>query len=126
LIVDQQILIDGGDEVTSEDEELWYLRRLDSGLFTLQTVDYILAWLAMDDDGVGFQPCLSFSLTFAQVRNHMLQMMNRKNQSLQDIVETLKIFHLNVDDDAKVDSDGGSLSQKMILQGLIESLGGEI
>jgi beta-catenin-like protein 1 len=62
----------------------------------------------------------------AQVRNHMLQMMNRKNQSLQDIVETLKIFHLNVDDDAKVDSDGGSLSQKMILQGLIESLGGEI
>ena len=56
----------------------------------------------------------------------MLQMMSRKNQSLYDIVETLKIFHHNADDDRKVESDGGSLSQKMILQGLIESLGGEI
>lgn len=37
---------------TSEEEDAWYLRRLDGGLFTLQTVDYILAWLAMEDDGV--------------------------------------------------------------------------
>lgn len=33
-------------------EDVWYLRRLDGGLFTLQTVDYILAWVAMEDDGV--------------------------------------------------------------------------
>ena len=33
-------------------EDLWYLRRLDGGLFTLQTVDYILAWISMEDDGV--------------------------------------------------------------------------
>lgn len=31
---------------------MFYLRRLDGGLFTLQTVDYILAWIAMEDDGV--------------------------------------------------------------------------
>lgn len=35
-----------------ETEDLWYLRRLDGGQFTMQTVDYILAWIAMEDDGV--------------------------------------------------------------------------
>lgn len=35
-----------------EDEDLFYLRRLDGGLFILQTLDYILAWIAMEDDGV--------------------------------------------------------------------------
>lgn len=40
-------------ETPGEGEEaLWYLQRLDGGLFTLQTVDYILAWLSMEDDGV--------------------------------------------------------------------------
>ncbi len=37
------------------DAEAWYLRRLSGGLYTLQTVDYILAWVIMEDDGVGFQ-----------------------------------------------------------------------
>ena len=35
-------------------QDMWYLRRLDGGLFTLQTVDYILAWISMEDDGVRF------------------------------------------------------------------------
>jgi beta-catenin-like protein 1 len=42
--------------VTSEEEDMWYLRRLDNGLFTLQNVDYILAWIAMEDDGVCIMP----------------------------------------------------------------------
>lgn len=33
-------------------DELWYLRRLDGGLYTLQIVDYILGWICMEDDGV--------------------------------------------------------------------------
>ena len=41
-------------------EDLWYLRRLDGGLFTLQTVDYILAWIAMEDDGVRCSALLIF------------------------------------------------------------------
>lgn len=44
-------MIDSG-EITNEDQDLWYLRRLDGGLFTLQTVDYILGWIIMEDDGV--------------------------------------------------------------------------
>jgi beta-catenin-like protein 1 len=42
----------GNEEVSSELEDTWYLRRLDGGLYTLQTVDYILGWIIMDDDGV--------------------------------------------------------------------------
>ena len=40
------------EEIGPEEEDMWYLRRLDGGLFTQQTVDYILAWIAMEDDGV--------------------------------------------------------------------------
>lgn len=40
------------DDDATELETAWYLRRLDGGLFTLQTVDYILAWIIMEDDGV--------------------------------------------------------------------------
>lgn len=45
-------MITEGEKPGEGEEALWYLRRLDGGLFTLQTVDYILGWLAMEDDGV--------------------------------------------------------------------------
>ena len=45
-------MIAEGETPEEGEEALWYLRRLDGGLFTLQTVDYILAWLSMEDDGV--------------------------------------------------------------------------
>jgi len=46
-------MIAEGEKPGEEEEALWYLRRLDGGLFTLQTVDYVLAWSTMEDDGVG-------------------------------------------------------------------------
>jgi beta-catenin-like protein 1 len=49
---DAQEMLAGGGEIEPEDEDLFYLRRLEGGLFTLQTVDYILAWVVMEDDGV--------------------------------------------------------------------------
>ena len=48
---EKQALLVKGEDV-GEEEERWYLRRLDGGLYTLQTVDYILAWVIMEDDGV--------------------------------------------------------------------------
>ncbi|KAJ3484557.1 hypothetical protein NLI96_g5564 [Meripilus lineatus] len=92
-----------GDEVGQEEEDLWYLRRLDGGLFTLQTVDYILAWIAMEDDGI---------------RSHLQQMLARRDKSLKDIVKTLQIYHDNVDEDDTA-AESGSLSQKEILSNLI-------
>jgi beta-catenin-like protein 1 len=49
--------LDGEDEDEDDilnDQAAIYLRRLDGGFFTLQTVDYILAWIVMEDDGVCF------------------------------------------------------------------------
>lgn len=40
-----------GEDIGEEDDE-WYSRKLEGGLFTLQIVDYILGWICMDDDGV--------------------------------------------------------------------------
>lgn len=53
---EKKVLKEDGEEVGVEEEDAWYLRQLDGGLYTLQMVDYILAWVLMEDDGV----CLSF------------------------------------------------------------------
>ena len=49
---EKEALLKAGEDIGGE-EDAWYLRRLDGGLYTLQTVDYILAWIIMEDDGVG-------------------------------------------------------------------------
>jgi len=49
---EKKALLEADEGVESEEEGAWYLRRLDGGLYTLQTVDYILAWIVMEDDGV--------------------------------------------------------------------------
>lgn len=49
----QELLAQGEDLEGTED--LFLLRRMDGGLFTLQTIDVILAWVIMEDDGV--RPC---------------------------------------------------------------------
>ncbi|CDO75579.1 hypothetical protein BN946_scf184858.g19 [Trametes cinnabarina] len=96
-----------GEEMESEMQDLWYLRRLDGGLFTLQTVDYILAWIAMEDDGV---------------RAHIQKLLDRKNQSFKDIVKTLQIFHDNVDEDTADANPDGAPTQREILRNLIAFL----
>ncbi|KAJ4498699.1 Catenin-beta-like protein [Lentinula lateritia] len=95
------------EEISPEDEDAWYILRLDGGLYTLQTVDYILAWIAMEDDGIQL---------------HLSQMLSRKNQSLKDVVQTLRIYHDNVGEDSNNTDDARSTSQKAILQGLILAL----
>ncbi|KAF8655282.1 hypothetical protein AX16_003181 [Volvariella volvacea WC 439] len=90
------------------DEDALYLRRLDGGLFTLQTVDFILAWIVLEDDGV---------------RTHALQMLSRRNQGIRDIIDTLQIYHENVDEDSALqEEEDRPPSQKEILQGLVTAL----
>ena len=48
------------EEISSDLEDAWYLRQLDGGLYTLQTTDYILAWIIMEDDGVRFTIYVSY------------------------------------------------------------------
>jgi len=102
----QAILASEGDEgLTSDAEDAFYIRRLDGGLFTLQTVDYILGWLIMEDDGI---------------QTHALRMLDRRNQSLQDILRTLELSYKHVDDEDVTAAN--SMSRKDILQGLISAL----
>ncbi|KAF8974523.1 DUF1716-domain-containing protein [Flammula alnicola] len=104
----QDILNTEGEHGLSSDaEDAFYIRRLDGGLFTLQTVDYILAWLMMEDDGI---------------RNHALRMLDRRNQSLEDILQTLRLYHDHVDDDYATSGTEATTSQRTILQALISSL----
>ncbi len=42
-----------GEEISDIEIDEWYLRRLGSGLNQLQNADTVLAWLCMEDDGVG-------------------------------------------------------------------------
>ncbi|KAI1795224.1 Catenin-beta-like protein [Ganoderma leucocontextum] len=101
-IADEKKRMEEDDEDLEGMEELWYLRRLDGGLFTLQTVDYILAWIIMEDDGI---------------REHVRRLLERKNQSFKDVVKTLQIYHDNVDDNTA--NAEGAPSQREILHNLI-------
>jgi len=102
-------LVEEGEEIGSEEEDLWYLRRLNGGLFTLQTVDYILAWIVMEDDGI---------------RVHVQQMLSRRSKSLKDLASTLEIYHDNVDEEDTSAQDDGSPYRKEILRNLIAFLEG--
>lgn len=51
---------EGDEGLTIDTEDAFYIRRLDGGLFTLQTVDYIMGWLIMEDDGVSFLSSVDF------------------------------------------------------------------
>jgi len=106
IAIEKQDLEVEGEQIDSDTENLWYLRRLDGGLFTLQTIDYILAWIAMEDDGI---------------LAHLRQMLGRKNKSLKDIVKTLQMYRDNVDDDDSARQEGET-TQKEILQHLIDFL----
>ncbi|KAF8529145.1 DUF1716-domain-containing protein [Hysterangium stoloniferum] len=105
---ERENLVDGA--IVGEDEEdTLYLRRLDSGLFVLQLVDYILGWICMEDDGI---------------RNHVAMMMDRKNKTLKDIVNVLKVYRDNVGVDESRALDDSSPTQQEILEGLITFLDG--
>ncbi|CCM01593.1 uncharacterized protein FIBRA_03653 [Fibroporia radiculosa] len=101
-------LLDDNQELGPEQEDLWYLQRLNGGLFTFQTVDYILAWVVMEDDGI---------------RTHVQNMLGRRNRSLQDIVNTLQTYHDNIDEEPS-GQDDGSLSRREILRNLIAFMKG--
>ncbi|KAF7775959.1 hypothetical protein Agabi119p4_4352 [Agaricus bisporus var. burnettii] len=102
---DRKQRVENGEEIAEEEEDTWYLHRLDGGLFTLQTVDYILGWVTMEDDGI---------------RTHVMQMLSRKNQGLKDIVHTLQIYYDNMEEPESLDKDLST--HKDILGELIKSL----
>ncbi|KZW04240.1 DUF1716-domain-containing protein [Exidia glandulosa HHB12029] len=99
-----------GEEVGQNEEDLWFIRRLEGGLFTLQTIDYILAWICMEDDGV---------------RAHAQTLLARKSKTLKDVVKVLQGFLDSATDEADVvlDENGEPApTQRMILTELVAFL----
>jgi beta-catenin-like protein 1 len=62
------------EEIDDEREDEWYLTRLDAGLSSLQAVDYVLAWVCMEDDGI---------------LAHTERMLDRKSGSRKNVAATL-------------------------------------
>lgn len=79
-------------------DALVYARRLESGLYTLQLLEYVLAWLAMEDDGVrtAYSP---------QIQAHMAQ----KRVPWADIVGTLDVYAAHMDT-ARTAASGDALA----------------
>lgn len=100
-IAQERAATDGADE---EEEELFYLRRLESGLFTLQLIDYILAWLVMEDDGV---------------KAHAEMLLRRSGLSFREVATVLREYADNVGD-ATVAAGGEEMRTRDILQALLE------
>jgi hypothetical protein len=59
-------------------------------------------------------------LTVTQVRGHLVQMLSRKNKSLGDIVQTLQVYHDNIDEADSLDAESGGYGvlQREILRNL--------
>ena len=104
-------------------ETEWYLQRLDQGLYTLQMTDYILAWLAMEDDGVRLSHfLLDMPLNpDPQMKGHMESMLARNSKSLKSVCEVLKSQLQGLEEEGQSESNG---DRRMILQALVGFLEG--
>jgi beta-catenin-like protein 1 len=85
---------ENGEEITDEERDDWYLRKLNAGLAHLQNIDYVLAWVVMEDDGV--RNSSSWVARFdrltspSQAQNHSKMLLSRKGNTFKDIIEVLK------------------------------------
>jgi beta-catenin-like protein 1 len=86
--IEEEMQEQKGDGSLDEGTQLYYyLERIDRGLFSLQLIDYTLSWLLMEDDGIV---------------NHIKMLFARTDDSIDDIISTLKEYYDNVGDDAFV------------------------
>lgn len=53
IAMERRVMEANQEDVGEEEEAEWYIRRMDAGLSALQNADYVLAWVCMEDDGVG-------------------------------------------------------------------------
>ena len=76
--VDQEVKSERAELSTEEQEDRadeWFSRRLDAGLYVLQTIDVILAWLIAEDDGA---------------RRRIKELLADRDEGLGDVKATLQ------------------------------------
>jgi len=72
-----------GEEIDEEDEDEFYMQRLDAGLFTLQLVSYILAVICRGN---------------AQIKEKARQLLNLQDSSFEEVKNTLLEYAKSVGD----------------------------
>ncbi|SCV72575.1 BQ2448_4112 [Microbotryum intermedium] len=102
------------DEFGEMDEDELYLEKLERGLFSLQLIDNILAWMTMEDDGA---------------KEHILMMLARKDKSFDDVIRVLSEYRDNIGEGTSKNEEkeeGQEIDeaeeQREILRNLIEYL----
>jgi beta-catenin-like protein 1 len=103
-------------------EDVWYLERLEGGLYQLQSGDYILGWVSAEDDGV----CIvtnerSLCTDSIQIRAHVETMLARVSQSFKDVLEVLASQLESMEEDSSA-THAEAESQKEALRGLVQHL----
>lgn len=83
-----QVMQANNEEIGDEEEYEWYVRKTEAGLSLLQNVDYVLAWIAMEDDGVRSR-YRGASLT-CKAMMHAKKLLERKDLSFKDVVSVLE------------------------------------
>ncbi|KAK3316922.1 Catenin-beta-like protein [Apodospora peruviana] len=79
------------DEEREEMADEWFSRRLDAGLFCLQTIDVILAWLVAEDDGA---------------RRKIVSLLADRDESLDVLRKTIQEQIDGIGDDLKENDEG--------------------
>lgn len=76
-----------------EEEEELYLAKLEQGLFSLQLLDTVLAWVVMEDDAV---------------KDHVSVLLRRKGLGWREVADVLREYRGNIgDDEVSVQAAGG-------------------
>ncbi|KAI9807494.1 MAG: hypothetical protein M1825_005434 [Sarcosagium campestre] len=83
-IAEERKSLNATDQEDMKDE--WFSRRLDAGLFALQTIDIILAWLVAEDGGA---------------RHKIKQLLKRRDENLDNLKATLKELHETTNEDGE-------------------------
>jgi beta-catenin-like protein 1 len=76
----------------------WFSRRLDAGLFVLQTIDVILAWLVAEDGGA---------------KKRIVELLKETDEDLGVVRATLKEQVSGLDDNASTESEEGMLKDML-------------
>lgn len=74
------------DETKSEMADRWFMQRIDGGLYWLQTMNTILAWLVAEDDGAG---------------KKILELLADHDETLADLKEPLRMQLEQIDSDTE-------------------------
>ncbi len=100
-------------EDEEQEREVTHLERLEAGLLALQMVDFILASIVVEDDGL---------------KEHAKMLLRRKGQSLaDDVVQNLQAYYYEIGDEAGgsegAESEGGrQQTQKEVIVDLVNQL----